>query len=106
MSRHSVIILSGSCCNPHLAAADELIKADVSGIANELGTDVVVRVVGVSSLLLGGTGMGAALDDEVRRILRERGFGALPIVVVDGAISFWGQRPTAESLKARLCAIA
>lgn len=102
MDELKVIILSGSCCNPALAATDSKVESRIRQIAEEEGLKVMVNTIKISSVAFGGLGMGKENSDAVRSLISSKGMSVLPIVFINNKIAFYGGMPTADFIREKI----
>ena len=90
MKTVNVTILSGACCNPGLAGPDEKIQAKIKEIADKKGLQVNIAVISISAAAFGGLGLGADMAGAVRGLMANKGMAALPVVIFNDKIAFYG----------------
>ena len=102
----NVIILSGSCCNPQLAALDEKVQTRVKEIADNKQLQANISVVPISSATFGSIGVSKEVDKTVRELIATKGMSVLPIVFFDGSIAFYGGLASVKLIEEKMCLIA
>ena len=99
-SQAGIVIISGNCCIPGMAAFDEQARRIVEQAVSETGIEAQVKVVPVSKAMFGGF-----LSGEVRNSLmsdyNQTGKVGLPAVLINGKIFSKGV-PEIEKLKSAL----
>jgi hypothetical protein len=95
VKKSSIVILSGACCNPTLRNIDVQVEKVLKEAANEMETEVTIKTVSIASAALGGFGgFGDKLGSAITTLLKEKGLGALPLIIIDGEIKYYATVPT------------
>lgn len=94
-----VITLSGACCQPHLARADQVLAKTISEAIGQAGVAVEVRQVSLSNVLAGSAGLTPRQQASIVALFNRYGVACAPAVLVGDEIKFAGKQPTVEQLK-------
>lgn len=67
--------------------------------AQESGIEATVKVVSIASAAYGGFGgFGERLKLSVTSLLKEKGLGILPLVIIDGEIKYYASVPAFDEV--------
>lgn len=95
MKKSSIVILSGACCNPSMKSIDIQIEKVLKEAANEMEIEAIIKTVSIASAALGGFGgFGDKLGSAITSLLKEKGMGVLPLVIIDGEIRYYATVPS------------
>jgi hypothetical protein len=83
-----IVILSGACCNAAFASIDHLAETRLRQVAEDMGLNLVIKTVTLTSVALGGLGLGKQLGEQVRTLLQSNGLGVLPMIFMSGKLVF------------------
>ncbi|MGE5380832.1 MAG: hypothetical protein ACM3NT_07155 [Methylocystaceae bacterium] len=97
-----VIILSGACCNAAFASIDRRVETRLRQAAEEMGLNLVLKTITLTSAALGGLGLGKQLGEQVHALLQSTGLGALPIIFINGKLAFHSGVPDLPSIRKAL----
>jgi len=99
----NAIILSGSCCNPSLAAIDDKIQTRIMTLAEKSNYQVNISTVTISAAAFGGlAGVSKEVDKSIRKMISGKGMSVLPVVLFSGNIAFYGGLASAALIEAKL----
>jgi hypothetical protein len=92
-----IVLVSGTCCNPSLAAADERARRVIEEAASQVGVKVQLEVMTMTSAYY------SAPRDVRRRLMGEFAGGGInvPAILIGGKAVSYGV-PSLEAMKAAL----
>lgn len=102
-SQVGIVIISGSCCFPGMAAFDEQARRVVEQAVSETGVVAKVKVVPASSAMFGGVS-----KDILNKLMSDynlTGKVGLPAILINGKAISYGV-PEVEKVKSELIQVA
>lgn len=101
----SIVILSASCCNPLAIPGDNKLKKNVTGALTNLGIDLEVHLVTITSAQSHMNSLPAQhkeLGNKLMGLFQSKGIGAFPALIINGKIAFYGGVPQVEQIQEKL----
>lgn len=98
--RMEIVILSGACCIPSLAASDKHMEKNIQEALERSGINAKIRTITLSSVLQGKDLVEQ--QGQVNALFQKHGVKFAPALLIDGKLQFMGGVPTTDQIQTKL----